>query len=94
MDIQSITYNEDCLIGMKQFPDNYFELAVVDPPYGINAPNWKMGQSLNRNDGSVHKQSTAVKGKGRLNSGGGGKSKNTSIKIFRHGGWVLRANFG
>lgn len=75
MDIQSITYNEDCLIGMKQFPDNYFELAVVDPPYGINAPNWKMGQSLNRNDGSVHKQSTAVKVKGRLNSGGG-KLKN------------------
>jgi site-specific DNA-methyltransferase (adenine-specific) len=22
--------------GMKQFPDKYFELAIVDPPYGIN----------------------------------------------------------
>ena len=22
--------------GMKQFPDKYFDLAVVDPPYGIN----------------------------------------------------------
>ena len=21
--------------GMKKFPDNYFELAIVDPPYGI-----------------------------------------------------------
>ena len=20
---------------MKEFPDNYFELAIVDPPYGI-----------------------------------------------------------
>ena len=28
-------YNMDCLIGMKQIPDKYFELAIVDPPYGI-----------------------------------------------------------
>lgn len=27
-------YNMDCMEGMKQFPDNYFELAIVDPPYG------------------------------------------------------------
>lgn len=27
-------YNMDCLQGMKEFPDNYFDLAVVDPPYG------------------------------------------------------------
>lgn len=24
----------DCVDGMKQFPDNYFDLAIVDPPYG------------------------------------------------------------
>ena len=29
-------YNMDCMDGMKQFPDKYFELAIVDPPYGIN----------------------------------------------------------
>lgn len=28
-------YNEDCMIGMKRYPDKYFELAIVDPPYGI-----------------------------------------------------------
>lgn len=28
-------YNMDCMEGMKQFPDKYFDLAVVDPPYGI-----------------------------------------------------------
>jgi hypothetical protein len=27
-------YNMDCMEGMKDFPDNYFDLAVVDPPYG------------------------------------------------------------
>ena len=26
----------DCMEGMKQFPDKYFELAIVDPPYGID----------------------------------------------------------
>lgn len=26
----------DCMQGMKEFPDKYFDLAIVDPPYGIN----------------------------------------------------------
>ncbi len=28
-------YNMDFMIGMKEFPDKYFDLAVVDVPYGI-----------------------------------------------------------
>ena len=28
-------YNMDCMDAMKQFPDKFFDLAVVDPPYGI-----------------------------------------------------------
>ena len=28
-------YNMDCMEGMKEFPDKFFDLAVVDPPYGI-----------------------------------------------------------
>ncbi len=27
--------NEDCMEGMARFPDKYFDLAIVDPPYGI-----------------------------------------------------------
>ena len=27
-------YNMDCMEGMKLFPDKYFDLAIVDPPYG------------------------------------------------------------
>lgn len=27
--------NEDCMIGMARYPDKYFDLAIVDPPYGI-----------------------------------------------------------
>ena len=30
-------YNMDCMEGMRQFPDKYFDLAIVDPPYGISA---------------------------------------------------------
>jgi len=29
--------NMDCMEYMAQFPDNYFDLAIVDPPYGIGA---------------------------------------------------------
>ena len=28
-------YNMDCMEGMRQFPDKFFELAIVDPPYGV-----------------------------------------------------------
>lgn len=31
----SEVYLMDCMEGMKHYPDNYFELAIVDPPYGI-----------------------------------------------------------
>jgi site-specific DNA-methyltransferase (adenine-specific) len=27
----------DCMDLMAGFPDNHFDLAVVDPPYGIGA---------------------------------------------------------
>ena len=26
--------NEDNMLLMARYPDNYFELAIVDPPYG------------------------------------------------------------
>jgi len=27
---------EDCVAAMKRYPDNHFDLAIVDPPYGID----------------------------------------------------------
>lgn len=39
-------YNMDCMEGMKQFPDKYFELAIVDPPYGdVKAGGYMNGKS-------------------------------------------------
>jgi site-specific DNA-methyltransferase (adenine-specific) len=34
---ESIVFQADCLEGMKEFKDDHFDLAVVDPPYGIDA---------------------------------------------------------
>lgn len=34
-------YNMDCMEGMKQFPDKFFDLAIVDPPYGIGIDGQK-----------------------------------------------------
>lgn len=31
----SYAFNRDCMDAMKEFPDGFFDLAVVDPPYGI-----------------------------------------------------------
>lgn len=28
-------FNQDCMEAMREFPDGYFDLAVVDPMYGI-----------------------------------------------------------
>lgn len=34
-------YNMDCMQGMKEFPDGFFDLAIVDPPYGIGIDGQK-----------------------------------------------------
>ena len=39
--VPSVVYNEDCVEGLKRFSDNYFDLAIVDPPYGIGASSVK-----------------------------------------------------
>jgi len=33
--MESNVFNIDCMIGMAEYPDKYFDLAVVDPPYGL-----------------------------------------------------------
>ena len=33
----STIHNCDCMELMAQYPDKYFDLAIVDPPYGIGA---------------------------------------------------------
>lgn len=39
----SEVYLMDCIDGLRHYPDKYFDLAVVDPPYGIDI-NMNMGR--------------------------------------------------
>lgn len=42
----------DCMDMMREFPDKHFDLAIVDPPYGINA------------DANAHKNGVMCKANG------------------------------
>ena len=41
-DLLTIT-NEDCMDLMARYPDKYFDLAIVDPPYGIGMDGGNVG---------------------------------------------------
>jgi site-specific DNA-methyltransferase (adenine-specific) len=40
---ESNVYLEDCMIGMARYPDKYFDLAIVDPPYAVGASDGTFG---------------------------------------------------
>lgn len=37
-------YLRDCMEAMREFPDGFFDLAIVDPPYGIGVANHDAGK--------------------------------------------------
>ena len=47
-------YHCDCMELLKQTPDNYYSLALVDPPYGINV-NVSMGRRKGDKKSDYHK---------------------------------------
>ena len=65
--------NEDNMLLMARYPDNYFELAIVDPPYGINAPKQSNLKGY-KGRSSLEERLN----KNRLNSGSG-KLKNRTL---------------
>lgn len=77
-------YNLDCMEGMKDFPDNYFELAIVDPPYGgggdIDAEKTFKGALVGRFGGNFEKYFSADK---RGHMGGG------HMKKYEYGHWDI-----
>ena len=60
----------DCMDGMRDFPDKYFDLAIVDPPYGGVTKGGYMsnqvsgGKARNRNDYILDLWSQAAPDKG------------------------------
>ena len=48
---------------MKEYPDNYFDLAIVDPPYGIGVTSMTLGNGINIvNNGSTKCQDDSRQG--------------------------------
>jgi site-specific DNA-methyltransferase (adenine-specific) len=47
-------FHADCMDIMKQYPDKYFDLAIVDPPYGINV-NISIGRRKGDKKSNYHK---------------------------------------
>ena len=43
-------YNDDCMNWLPKCPPNFFELAIVDPPYGIN---YDEVQNINAENGRI-----------------------------------------
>ena len=48
--------NEDNMKLMARYEDNYFDLAIVDPPYGIDLANMNMGRGSALDKGKLDKK--------------------------------------
>tara|TARA_R100000149_G_C5877509_1_gene141495 strand:- start:1728 stop:2351 length:624 start_codon:yes stop_codon:yes gene_type:complete len=48
--------NEDCMDLMARYEDNYFDLAIVDPPYGLGIDGQKENKKGKQSDRKYHKQ--------------------------------------
>jgi site-specific DNA-methyltransferase (adenine-specific) len=53
--------NEDNMELMKRYPDNYFELAIVDPPYGVIEESKKTGFKGNSYDNTHSSKNWDIK---------------------------------
>ena len=53
-------FHADCMEIMKQYPDKYFDLAIVDPPYGIGIDGQK--QSINNKNPKANRKAHDFKG--------------------------------
>jgi len=57
----SEVYLMDCMELMAQYPDNYFDLAVVDPPYGVIEESKKTGFKGNSYDNTHSSKNWDIK---------------------------------
>ena len=53
--------NMDCLEAMKQMDDNQFDLAIVDPPYGIDLANMNMGAGKSKKSSKIKNRKWSAK---------------------------------
>lgn len=58
-DIGQQFFYVDCKTVLKLLPDKCIDVAITDPPYGINAPNMAMGTNRSRTKDGYPAESTA-----------------------------------
>ena len=57
---QATLHNMDCMEFMVTMPDNYYELAIVDPPYGIGISNNSKLTSTSKKEYKVKNWDNAI----------------------------------
>lgn len=77
----SISILSDCMDVLSEYSDNQFDLAIVDPPYGIDAPNMKMGENRMKNKAG-NSEAVATRLKKARFSQGSGKLKNRALNTM------------
>lgn len=95
-------YNMDCMDGMREFPDQFFDLAICDPPYGINVGQSSMsaggGVAPHRNRsaanlrGGSEQQICAPGGGNKTYIPFGGKKKQDDKQLRIEGGGTTSIN--
>ena len=53
--------NEDNMALMARYPDNYFDLAIVDPPYGLDLANMNMGAGKSKKASKIQNRKWVAK---------------------------------
>ena len=53
--------NECNMAVMARYPDNYFDLAIVDPPYGLDLANMNMGAGKSKKASKIQNRKWVAK---------------------------------
>lgn len=81
-------YNMDCIEGMAEYPDGYFDLAIVDPPYGVGSVTYMPSERIAANGGFIDKYDITV---ATLNMN---QRKNVKVDVINTHNTSAISNFG
>ena len=74
-------YCMDCMEAMREFPDGFFDLAVVDPPYGDG------GQNIGGGGGTVCRKQLQKLQNGTASASASIGTSTIQPRIIRGGVW-------
>ncbi len=79
-------YNLDCMIGMKEFPDKYFDIAVCDPNYGLKEHGGRNrnGYAKQKNGNKIYVPGGQYKNRGWDNEPAGKEYFDELLRVSKH----------